>query len=99
MSLLTTSLRMRPSMTYALSRSAALKTRMPEQVALIDESVSADALAFAKIFEGMVGVERVGPHLEFLTVAGGMKFIPGTAIDVGQLHGGHETRDPIVGRM
>src|SRR5208283_1127790 len=32
--------------------------RMPEQVALIDEGVSADPLAFAKIFERMVGIER-----------------------------------------
>src|SRR5271156_1317861 len=83
----------------ALAFRRAENQRMPEQVALIDESVSADALAFAKIFEGMVGVERVGPHLEFLAVAGGMNFIPRTTIYVGQLHGGHETRDPIVSRM
>ena len=70
---------------------------MPEQVALIDEGESADPLAFAKIFEGMVGIERVRPHLEFLTIAGGVNFIPRSAIDVGQLHGGHEARDPVVG--
>src|SRR6201987_3240021 len=68
---------------------------MPEQVALIDEGVGADALTFAKIFEGMVGSERVSPPLEFLAVAGGVNFILRSAIDVGQPHGGHETRDPV----
>ena len=71
---------------------------MPEQVALIDEGVSADPLALPEIFEGMVGIERVGMHLEFLAVAGGVNFILRSAIDDGQVHGGHETRDPVVGR-
>src|SRR4051812_12493314 len=65
---------------------------MPEQAALIDEGVGADPLAFAKIFEGMVGIEGVGPHLELLAIAGGMNFTLRSATDVGQLYGGHETR-------
>src|SRR5271167_1004432 len=48
---------------------------MPKQVSFIDECVGADTLALAKIFEGMIRVERVSPNLELLPVTGGMNFI------------------------
>ncbi len=49
--------------------------RMPEQVPLVDKAIDAHPLDFAKIFEGMVCVERIGTHLEFLTVTGRVQLI------------------------
>ena len=43
----------------ALAFRRAENQRMPEQIALIDEGISADPLALAEVFEGMVGIERV----------------------------------------
>jgi hypothetical protein len=59
--------------------------RIPEKIALIDKGIGADALALAKILEGIVGIERVCSNLKFLTVARGMQFILGAAVDIGQL--------------
>ena len=43
--------------------------RMPQQITLIDECVSADALALAEVLKRVIGIERLGPDLEFLAVA------------------------------
>ena len=41
---------------------------MPEQIALINESVGRYALSFAKIFKGIIGIQAIRLDLEFLAV-------------------------------
>ena len=81
----------------ALAFGRAENQGVPEQVTFVHEGVGADPLALAKIFEGMVGVERIGSHLEFLAIARGMNFCFRSAINIGKVHRGHETGDPVVG--
>src|SRR6476646_48321 len=53
---------------------------MPQQLPFIDEAVGADSLTLAKIFEGVVGVQRLLPHLELLSIAGGVEPLGGASV-------------------
>ena len=59
---------------------------MPEDVALIDECVGADALSLAEILERTAGSEAFAAHLELLSIAGGMQLVRLVPIDIGQVH-------------
>jgi hypothetical protein len=72
---------------------------MPEQITLIAKAIDCHTLAFAEVFERVVGVERVEVHLEFLPVAGGVQPIGGAAIEVGQLQAVDQAQYLIVGGM
>jgi hypothetical protein len=70
---------------------------MSEQIALIAKAIDCRALAFAEVFERVVGVERVEVHLEFLPVAGGVQPIGGAAIEIGQLQAVDQAQYLVVG--
>ena len=70
----------------ALALGGAEHEGMPQQLPFIDEAVGADPLALAEIFEGVVGVQRLLPHLELLSIAGGVEPFGGASVDIGQVH-------------
>ena len=72
--------------------------RMPQEMAFIDEGVSADALSLPEILERAAGVQAFSAHLEFLPVAGGMEGFCFPAVKVGQLHCVHGFDHGIIGR-
>src|SRR6516225_375471 len=60
--------------------------RVPQQVAFVAEGVGGHALFFAEIFEGVVSVQGIDAHLEFLPVAGGRGYTREAAIRPNKHH-------------
>ena len=83
----------------ALALRSAHHERVPEQLALVDEGVGADALTLAEVLERVAGVERGAAHGELLPVAGGVQPLGFAAVDLGQLEIGRHANDAIVRRL
>ncbi len=71
---------------------------MPEQITLINERIGCHALPFAKIFEGVIGVQGICPDLEFLSITGRMQGFLIFTVDIGQFHPIHKPNNTIIGR-
>src|SRR6266478_5611904 len=50
----------------------------------VNEGVGTDALILSKIFEGVIGMQRVNSHLKLLAITRGMQRLTGLAVDLGQ---------------
>ena len=72
---------------------------MPKEVALIDERVGTHARVRAKVFKGIVGIERLHGNAVFLTITGGMQSTCLPPINLRKLQAVHELQDEIVCRM
>jgi hypothetical protein len=58
--------------------------RVPENMALIDETISAAGLVYTGKLELISGIERIVDDLEYLTITGGMQLTGNTPISIGQ---------------
>lgn len=71
---------------------------MPQEVARIDEGVGTDAGVLAKIFEAIVGIERLHGNPVFLPIPGGMPPARLSPINFREFQRVQKLQDAIVGR-